>query len=54
VIGGVAGGLVIDRGPTQAGTVAELWPRGDYPPSVAQVLRDKVWCPSVGDYVAMD
>ncbi len=54
VIGGGPGlGLVIDHGPDHAGTVAELWPRGNYPPAVAQVLRDFVYCDALGGYVPM-
>ena len=54
VIGGSVGlGLQIDHGPDHAGTVADLWPRGNYPPAVAQVLRDLVYCDGLGDYVPM-
>jgi hypothetical protein len=53
VIGGAGLGLVIDHGPDQAGTVAQLWPRGSYPPAVAQVLQDLVYCDALGDIVPM-
>ena len=47
-------GLVIENGPTSTGTVAELWPTGDYPVSVAERLEALRWCDAVGEYVLMD
>jgi hypothetical protein len=47
---GIAGGLVIDHGPDRAGTVAELWPSGDYPTAVTETLRDEVWCDLAGNF----
>jgi hypothetical protein len=49
----VSSGLVLEPRPDHAGTVAELWPRGNYPPAVAGLLRDWVWCDLVGEYIAM-
>lgn len=46
--------LVIENGPDRAGTVAELWPNGNYPPAVAEKLKALRWCSAVGEYVAMD
>jgi hypothetical protein len=52
VLGGGPGlGLAIPQGPDRAGTVAQLWPRGNYPPSVASLLQDKVWCDALPEYV---
>ncbi|MGD8626624.1 MAG: hypothetical protein PVJ34_18955 [Anaerolineae bacterium] len=45
---------MIEGGPDRAGTVAELWPRGDYPPSVAEKLKRETWCPAMEDYVPID
>ena len=55
VAGGLPGlGLVIEHGPDyHAGTAAELWPRGDYPPAVAETLEAMTWCAGVGKYVEM-
>jgi hypothetical protein len=50
----VTAGLVLERGPGQAGTVAQLWPGGDLPAAVAALLRDRVWCDGAAEYVALD
>jgi hypothetical protein len=47
-------GMVIDDGPEQPGTAAELWPHGNYPLSVAEKLNALRWCDAVGEYVLMD
>jgi hypothetical protein len=43
--------MLIEDGPTEAGTAAELWPTGDYPPAVADELRSQVWCEQAKEYV---
>lgn len=47
-------GLVIHDNPDRASTVAELWPKGGYPPSVGEKLKAATWCPAAGEYVPMD
>lgn len=47
-------GLVIGHGSTKAGTVAGLWPRGNYPLAVAEELKALRWCDAVGEYVPID
>ena len=52
VLGGGPGlGLHIPQGPDHAGTVAQLWPKGNYPPSVTSLLRDAVWCDTLAAYI---
>lgn len=45
--------LVLDPSPDHAGTVAQLWPGGDLPPTVAALLGDLVWCDGQAEYVSM-
>jgi hypothetical protein len=41
VVGGGPGlGLAIPHGPDRAGTVTQLWPSGNYPPSVASLWQE--------------
>jgi hypothetical protein len=50
----VSSGLMLSQEPGQAGTVAQLWPEGGYPPTLAGVLNDRIWCDGQAEYVAMD
>ena len=43
--------LIHAGGPTQAGTVAELYPKGDLPPAVVELVRCLAWCNKAGEYL---
>jgi len=47
----LTGALRIPCGPAEAGTVAELYPDGELPPVVAELLHDLVWCDDAQEYV---
>jgi len=51
--GGPGVGMVIDHGPDRPATAAELWPKGDYPPSVTEKLKALRCCDAAGGYVEM-
>lgn len=50
VIGGIAGGLVIDNGADRPGTIAERYEGQELPRVLVELLNDNVWCDQVGDY----
>jgi hypothetical protein len=49
----VSNGFQLTPGPTEAGTVAELYPSGNLPAALASLLRDLVWCDQTGEYVEL-
>jgi hypothetical protein len=52
VAGAMSGlGLLIEHGPAQAGTVAELYAGRELPKVLRSLLNDKVWCDQTGEYV---
>lgn len=44
----------IDHGPHQSGTVAELYPSGELPWSLADLMRDSVVCEATGELVKLN
>lgn len=44
----------IDDGPDQAGTVADLYPTGELPWSLADLMRDSVVCETTDDLVKLN
>ncbi|MGD1994948.1 MAG: hypothetical protein PVI59_17270, partial [Anaerolineae bacterium] len=44
----------IVAGPTEAGTLDDLYPGGDLPPELVALLGDLVWCDSRADWQDMD
>ena len=47
----VSNRLQLTPGPTEAGTMAELYPAGDLPPGLARLLGDLLWCDRAGEYI---
>ena len=41
----------IRDGPTEAGTVAELYPDGDLPQVLREMLHDLLWCKEAQEYL---
>jgi hypothetical protein len=46
------GGLMLEGGPTQAGSLAELYGNRQLMPNLARLLIDEVWCDTQGGYVS--
>jgi len=46
--------LQIPDGPTQAGSLAELYPAGDLPQVLIRLLGDLIWCDAAGDYIPIE
>lgn len=44
----------IDGGPTEAGTVAELYPAGELPADLAELMRDWLICDGGGEAYRID
>ena len=44
----------IPDGPTEAGTVAELYVGQELPEMLVRLMNDKPWCEEVQEYVPMD
>ena len=47
----VTSGLMLEGGPTKAGSLAKLYGNQPLVPNVAPFLRDKVWCETEGGWV---
>jgi hypothetical protein len=47
----VTRGLQLEHGPTEAGSVADLYGEGTLPSALAHLLKDKVWCDTAGGWV---
>jgi hypothetical protein len=41
----------VPNGPTQPGTLADLYPDGKLPPELVLLLAKQVWCPIVRQHV---
>jgi hypothetical protein len=46
--------LLIPGGPTEAGSLDELYPDGELPASVVRLLGDLVWCDQAADYIELE
>jgi hypothetical protein len=49
----VTDGLLLRAGPAELVNLGNLIPSSDLPPVLPDLLNDKVWCDSAGDYVEM-
>ena len=47
----VTSGLQLDGGPTEPGSLADLYPGGELPQALARLLDNLVWCPKVEQWV---
>ena len=47
----VANWLQIPDGPTQVGSLEDLYPSGDLPAVLIRLLGGLIWCDAAGDYV---
>jgi hypothetical protein len=43
----VASYFQLDSGPTEPGSLVDLYGDGELPPTLASLLNDLVWCPTV-------
>ena len=50
----VANDFRLVGGPTEGGSLDELYPDGNLPPPLVQLLGDLAWCPSVAEWVDLD
>ena len=46
--------LLIPGGPTETGSLDELYPDAELPASVARLLGDLVWCDQAADYIELE
>lgn len=47
----VASHFLLDGGPTEPGSLSDLYADGELPPALVSLLDDLVWCPTVEKWV---